>query len=209
MCALFPAPPTDWIIKLRINKRRASSLRPALQIPAPPDCKSTQQWCSWFRSLQSPAEESPTSCVKTHHCVSRKDGHAFFSVKRTQRKNLITTTSPLQGQRGTSKLHNLSRCQVRIMHVLPKTGRRPWGACLWAYGRRVFALLVGPGEPLSRAAAVINNKCFRMPLQTESTLTCMVAGVMVMKRSEPKYRPANGIFFMCRENRRRLPDKSF
>lgn len=47
----------------------------------------------------------------------------------------------------------------------------------------------------SRAADVINNKWFRMPLPTEPTLTCVVDGVMENKRSEPKYRPANGIFF--------------
>lgn len=34
-----------------------------------------------------------------------------------------------------------------------------------------------------------------MPLQAESTLTCMVDGAMVKKRRERKYRPANGIFF--------------
>lgn len=46
----------------------------------------------------------------------------------------------------------------------------------------------------SRAADVINNKWFWMPLRTESTLTC----AMVKKRSQPKYRPANGIFLMCK-----------
>lgn len=34
-----------------------------------------------------------------------------------------------------------------------------------------------------------------MALQAESTLPCMLDGVMVRKRSGPKYRPANGVFF--------------
>lgn len=74
-----------------------------------------------------------------------------------------------------SKRHNLSGCHRRMMRVLAQTWRRPWGACLWAFG--LFALLVGPGEPLSRAADAINNEWFRMPLHAEPMLTCAVEGV--------------------------------
>lgn len=38
-------------------------------------------------------------------------------------------------------------------------------------------LPVGPGEPLSRAAAAINNQGFLMPLHTEPMLTCIVDDV--------------------------------
>lgn len=100
----------------------------------------------------------------------------IFNARRVRRRNSIITgnersdTSLPQGQRGKSKLHNLSRCHRHIIYVLAQTWRRPWGACLWAFGMSVFVLLVGPGEPLSRAADVINNKWFQLPLQTESTL---------------------------------------
>lgn len=38
-------------------------------------------------------------------------------------------------------------------------------------------LPAGPGEPLSRAAAAINNQGFLMALYTDLTLTCIVDDV--------------------------------
>lgn len=46
-----PTPPTNWIIKLRINKRRA------LQIPAPPDANQHNS-DALFRLVSLPAETS-------------------------------------------------------------------------------------------------------------------------------------------------------